>query len=291
MNMNPAVWGMGEIVELLFESGRIGLHYFEKGEWRLKTDRTLVTPADGEIEALLATHFDMPWKGSWMLGEETADENGEEYIRGMMGGKGWVVDPIDGTAPFAHRLAYWGTSIGMMDKGVMTEGAIILPKQGEIFISNGPLVYYADNVDVLNGDPNDVDFCLLKPTPLEYSEGGMVALCQAMTRRGRFLGPNPVQSTCCAVNVLTYLMLGRYMAYYAHLKLWDMAGAWPLLMKTGFEGIRMDGTPLTGEVNARDFDLEPGSPNRWRIRGGAVFAPKGVATRMIPLGEMPDRSR
>ncbi len=288
--MSAAPWSMNAITELLFEAGRIGLHYFEKGEWRLKADRTLVTPADGDIEALLAKQFDRPWEGSWMLGEETADEKGEEYIRGLLDGRGWVVDPIDGTAPFAHRLAYWGTSIGMMEKGVMTEGAVILPKQGEIFISNGPHVYFAENVDV-HGSPADVDFCLLKPRPLEYSEGGMVAVCQAIVRRGRFLGPNPVHSTCCAVNALAYLMLGRYMAYYAQLRLWDMAGVWPLLMKSGFEGIRMDGTPLTAEVNARDYELEPGGARRWAVRGGAVFAPKGVAARMIPLAELPERSR
>ncbi len=288
--MNPAPWSLKTTVELLFEAGRIGLHYFEKGEWRIKADRTLVTPADGDIEAVLARTFDRPWEGSWMLGEETAEEKGEEYIRGMMGGRGWVVDPIDGTAPFAHRLAYWGTSIGLMEKGVLTEGAVILPKQGEIFISNGPHVYYADNVDV-HGNPNSVDFCLLKPLPLEFSEGGMVALCQAVARRGRFLGPNPVHSTGCAVNALAYLMLGRYMAYCASLKLWDMAGVWPLLLKTGFEGVRMDGTPLTAEVNARDYELEAGSPRRWGVRGGAVFAPKGMAARMVPLFEMPERSR
>lgn len=269
--MLPSVWSSRELLPLLLECGRIALHYFPLRQWRLKADRTLVTPADGEIEALLATHFDRPDLGSRMLGEETADQKGEGYIRDLFRGAAWVVDPIDGTAAYAHGLAYWGISVGFMLNGEICQGAVYLPRQGELFISEGDSVWFADNVDAAR-DPAHIELRELKPEPLVLNEGGMIALSQVVAKRGLFSRPNPVQVTGCAVNSLTYLMLGRYAAYVAHIKLWDMAGAWPLLQKTGFSGMFMDGGCLSARVDASGYLLAPGDPRRWCLRDDLIFA-------------------
>jgi myo-inositol-1(or 4)-monophosphatase len=276
--MNPLAWSVTELLELLLECGRIGRHYFEMGEWWLKRDQTLITKADLEIEALIARHCDRPEAGSWMLGEETAEELGEEYIRALLGSRAWLVDPIDGTAPFAHRLAYWGTSIGLMENGRLCEGAVILPQQGELFISNGAEVFYAENVDVQAG-AEAVDLCLLAPTPKPPRDGGMIAISQAIAKRGVCRWPNPVQATGCAVSSLLYLLLGRYLAYAGHVRLWDLAGALPLLLKSGFEAVRFSGAEVSDAVNNDTYVLDPAAPGeqRWALRGGAVFAPRGVA--------------
>lgn len=286
--MNPLSWSVTELLELLLECGRIGLHYFEMGEWWLKHDQTLATKADLEIEALVARHCDRPEAGSWMLGEETAQELGEDYIHALLAKRAWLVDPVDGTAPYAHRLAYWGTSIGLMQEGQLTEGAIILPAQGELFISNGTEVFYAENVDVAAG-VEAVDLCLLAPRPQLLSDGGMVALSQLIAKRGRFLRPNPVQATGCAVSSLLYLLLGRYLAYAGHVRLWDVAGALPLLLKCGFEGVRFSGVPVSARVDNETYVLDPGAPvgRRWALRDGAVFAPRGVARDIIRAVELP----
>ena len=280
--MDPRTWCVTDVLELLLECGRIGLRHFERNEWWLKADQTLATHADVEIERLIAQECNRPEQGSWMLGEETAGEQGEAYLAEMLKGRAWLVDPIDGTAPFTHGLAYWGTSIGLMQNGRLTEGAVILPKQGEIFISNGPNVYYAESVDVFaKADP--ADLCLLSPHPHPLSDGGMVALSQRIAKQGRFTGKNPVQVTGCAVSSLLYLMLGRYLAYVAHVKLWDIAGALPLLLKTGFEGVHFDGRLLTDRVDSTSYVLDPNAPAdlRWQVRDGAVFAPAGVAAQFL----------
>lgn len=279
--MNTATWAVHDILELLLECGRIGLHHFQNSEWWLKPDRTLVTPADGEIEALLAKQFDHPEKGCWMLGEETVADHGEDYLQAMLKGRTWIVDPIDGTAPFAHKLAYWGTSIGLMENGTLLEGAVILPQQGELFISNNGNVYFAENVDVY-GTAEQVDLCLLAPKPRSLNDGSMIALSQVLAKGGRFDRPNPVQVTGCAVNSLVYLMLGRYLAYFGHMKLWDVAGALPMLAKTGFQATHLDGTPMSLKVDNLNYDLDAGSPRRWCVRNGAVFAPAGMAASLLP---------
>ncbi len=278
--MNPTAWRVNDMLELMLECGRIGLHHFENSEWWLKPDQTLVTPADGEIETLLDRQFNHPEQGSWMLGEETVGDHDEAYIQAMLKGRAWVVDPIDGTAPYAHKLAYWGTSIGLMENGVLTEGAIILPQQGEIFISNHGQVFFAEKIDVY-GSVDQVDLCLLAPHPRPLNDGSMIALSQLVAKTGRFQRPNPVQVTGCAVSSLMYLMLGRYLAYFGHLKLWDVAGALPMLLKTGFEARHPDGSPLTATVDNTHYVLEAGAPNRWTVRQGSVFAPKGMAVSLL----------
>ncbi len=277
--MNPTAWCVNDLLELLLECGRVGLRHFAQNEWWLKSDRTLVTAADGEIEALIARHLDFPEKGSWMLGEETSADRGEENVRAVLQRRAWVVDPIDGTAPFAHKLAYWGTSIGLMEKGVLTEGAVILPREGELFISDGPNVYFAENVDVEAG-VGSVDLCLLAPRPLPMSEGGMIALSQVIAKTAHFRRPNPVHVSGCAISSLLYVMLGRYLAYFGHLKLWDLAGALPLLLKSGFEATHFDGQLLTAEVTGAHYVLDAAAPNRWAVRGGACFAPAGIGAQL-----------
>jgi len=279
----PSPWNVAELLELLLECGRIGLHYFANPSWELKADQTLVTPADREIEALLARHFHHPERGRHLLGEETVMEQEEAALQAMLaGGATWVVDPIDGTAPFAHGLAYWGTSIGLMERGVMTQGAVFLPKEGELFISTGDRVLFADRVDP-HLPADTVELRPLQPRPLPFNGGGMVALSQVIAKAGRFTGPNPVHNTCCAINALTYLMLGRYMAYFGHMRLWDLAGSYPLLLKAGFEGTHLDGRPFPPVVDNTHFTLDPGSPKRFAIRDGAVFAPRGMAPDLLPL--------
>ena len=283
--MNCQKWSVTEVLDLLLECGRIGMHYYAKNESWLKKDQTLVTAADGEIEALIGQHTNQPDQGSWMLGEETADDQSEEYLASVLRQRAWIVDPIDGTAPFAHRLAYWGTSLGLIEGGRFLEGAVILPQQGEVFISNGADVFFAENVDVY-ADRTAVDLCLLVPRPLPLTDGGMVAISQKIAKTGRFNRPNPVHATGCAVSSLLYLMLGRYLAYFGHLKLWDLAGALPLLRKTGFEAFHFDGRPLTDVVDETHYVLGRGAPDRWAVRGGALFTARGLGPALLPTVEL-----
>lgn len=110
-------WNLPRVRELLLECGAVALGYFGKTEMNLKDDKTIVTQADRAVEQLLARHFDRPDEGAYMIGEETVEQRDERYIDEAMRGIAWVVDPIDGTAPYAHRMPHWGVSIGYMEGG------------------------------------------------------------------------------------------------------------------------------------------------------------------------------
>lgn len=261
-------WSRHSIPGLLQEAGRIALKHYEAPTKTIKGDLSIVTEADRAIEAMFSTHFDHPEQGHYLLGEETIESKSEAYLGSALNGTAWVVDPIDGTAPYAHHLPFWGISLGLMEKGRLLEGAIYLPLLGEMFLSEGPKVFWARGVD-LDRTPL---FEPLTPVRRPWSDSGLLSLTQGVTKGGSVAAPNPVMANCCAVVPLAYLLLGRYQAYLGTLKLWDFAGGLPLLLKSGFVGKLETGELLTDRVNPDHYLLEAGHPKRWRTKSRIAFA-------------------
>ena len=121
--------------------------------WQLKHDGSLVTKIDPANEAFLREK--LTDGGEFFCGEESLDAKGkadeevrqlQEYVTEAFQGRTWVVDPIDGTAPFAHHLPLWGVSIGYMEGGILRDGAIALPDLGQCFLTKGDNVMLAMNI-------------------------------------------------------------------------------------------------------------------------------------------------
>jgi len=47
----------------------------------------------------------------------------------------WIIDPLDGTTNFVHRLEHYAISIAWMSKGQVKIGGIYLPPSGELFFA------------------------------------------------------------------------------------------------------------------------------------------------------------
>ncbi len=264
-------WNKEAVIGLLVECGRIGLAYYDDPGREFKSDRSLVTAADRAIEERLTEVLHDPPGGSYLIGEETAADLSEQDVDGAFANVAWIVDPIDGTAPYAHHVPTWGISIGMMKEGVLEEGAIFLPATGEVFVSDGDRVYHG-----VSGAHRDWDFSGIGEIEVKVrslDDGGMIALTQSIAKGAPIALPNPVQALCCAVMPLPYLCLGRYLAYVGSLKLWDIAGGLALLLKCGLSAKLLTGEPICERVSGDIYFLEPGHPRRWSTKGPAIFAP------------------
>lgn len=79
-----------------------------------KTDGTEVTPADIEVEELIRSLIAARFPGDGVTGEELRDAPGTT-------GRRWIVDPIDGTSAFAHRLPAFNVRLAIED----TEGSAV----------------------------------------------------------------------------------------------------------------------------------------------------------------------
>jgi inositol-phosphate phosphatase / L-galactose 1-phosphate phosphatase / histidinol-phosphatase len=97
--------------DMLAAAGRV------RPETTVKPDRTFVTTLDAEIELQLRALIEARYPGHGILGEE-GDATGldAECV--------WVLDPIDGTAPFIAGVPVYGTLISLMVGGRPVLGII-----------------------------------------------------------------------------------------------------------------------------------------------------------------------
>ncbi len=264
-------WDRQQITALLEEAGAMAQTVKKDLRFELKSDRSIVTPADKEIEALFSKALENPAGGVYLIGEETVNSKGEAYLDSAMKREAFVVDPIDGTAPFAHQLPNWGISIGRMEKGVLTDGAVFLPECG------GGEIVLSDGAAVLQGTRSGKGWQWreLSPRRGPLNDYGLIAITQELAKRGRVLLPNPVMVLGAAVVPLIGLLQDRFLAYLGSVQLWDIAGVLPLLLRKGFALSVREGCErraVTGTVDEHTYHLAPSSPRRWALRSDLVVA-------------------
>jgi len=75
--------------------------------------------------------------------------------------------------------------------------------------------------------------------------------------------------------------MGRYLAYIGCVRFWDIGGVLPILFKSGFKGMLINGEKLTLRLDERTYNLEKGHPERWRMKDQMILAPDQRTIRHI----------
>jgi histidinol-phosphatase len=110
--------------ELADEAARIGLGYFRGGfEVMTKADLSPVTEADLAIEAMVRERIADAFPSDAILGEEQGGED--------LGGRTWILDPIDSTKNFALRIQIWGTLLALRVDGDLKVAVVSAPALDE----------------------------------------------------------------------------------------------------------------------------------------------------------------
>ena len=103
------------------EAGAILMSSYRKVAAREKGPFDLVTDADIACQRRIAAILNEAFPDHTFLGEEEdARPDPDNPWR-------WIVDPLDGTANFAHGLAPWCVSIALEHAGELVVGAIYIP--------------------------------------------------------------------------------------------------------------------------------------------------------------------
>ena len=273
-------WDPQKILPILSEAGRIALHHYERPVKELKSDLSIVTQADHEIEAYFETQFDQPASGSYVIGEETINNKDETYVRNSLSETCWIVDPIDGTSAYANHIPTWGISIGYAENGHIIHGAVYFPITHEVFITDGEEVRYG--LELQAG--KDLEPREWAPLPEErpgVNEGSVIAVTQGVAKGAGIRVVNPVQALGCAILPLSYLLLNRYIAYLGSLKLWDIAGVLPMLLRKRFTVELVDGSEIDGGISEDFYVLSAGHRNRWKFRKKIICAISAEAARYV----------
>lgn len=114
---------------LVAEAGRIALDYFSRRESlgvTMKGAQDWLTVADGAVEEFLRARLSELFPGDTVIGEEGGGEASDAV---------WILDPIDGTANFAHGDRNWCISIGFLLNREPTIGIVAAPSLDELYVA------------------------------------------------------------------------------------------------------------------------------------------------------------
>lgn len=208
----------------------------EKGPADLVTDADLAS--QNAIEQLLTSRFPQ----YAFLGEESTPE--EQEAAKSSGKPIWIVDPLDGTANFVHRLPSFSVSIALVDDGQPIVGVIYDPLIDTLYAAT------ADGATTKNGKPIQASGCT------DISQAMVCCSFRPGVKRGdaevnQFLNVLELSQSLrrlgsAALN-LCYLAEGCLDSYWANsVKTWDVAAGYLIAKQAGVHFVSTDGA---------DFDL------------------------------------
>ena len=138
----------------------------------IKADASYVTATDKAIEAALREMIAARHPDHGILGEEFESTNVDaEFV--------WVLDPIDGTAPFVAGIPVFGSLIGLAWKGAPYLGVIEHPMTRDRWVG------VADTMARFNGHPIRTRPCASIETALVTGVGIMIKVPSQWHLRGR----------------------------------------------------------------------------------------------------------
>jgi myo-inositol-1(or 4)-monophosphatase len=163
----------------------------------------IVTDADRASEDLIVQAIGKNFPDDDILTEET-----QIALKGSP--RMWVVDPLDGTVNFAHRIPIFTISIALVDEGELAAGVVYDPlrrelfaavRNGGAFLNGNPIrVSVADRLNrsivgtgfpydrAVSPDNNLAEFCSVVPRVQGIRRGGSAALDLAYVSSGRLDG-------------------------------------------------------------------------------------------------------
>ncbi len=194
---------------------------------RLKSDGSIVTRADCEIEALLRTELPKLVPGTTVWGEEQGFQ--EPGPNGL-----WLVDPVDGTSNYRFGSPLWGVSIGLVQDGQVVLGAIALPDLDEIYSAHSGG----------GATCNDVPLPAIRPGPIKneelvsYSDRTLIQYAgHKLPGKMRYAGAFVIEST--------FMLKGHFRGVISHkANLYDVAASICMATELGAEICYFDGSAL-----------------------------------------------
>ena len=195
-----------------------------------KSDGSLITEADLQMQARMQRELHQRWPEVALLGEEMTAEQQQQLMKES--GRGlWVLDPLDGTANFASGIPFFGVSIALLIDGEIAAGVVYDPVRKESFSA------LRGQGSWLNGEP----LRIAGPAPVLKGAMGMVDLKRLPANMiERFAKASPYRSQRSFGSVALdwcWLAAERVQVYlHGGQKLWDYAAGSLVLQEAGGSG-------------------------------------------------------
>ncbi|MBU0757745.1 MAG: inositol monophosphatase [Nanoarchaeota archaeon] len=126
------------IIGLAEEAGKLQLRHFQDHVVSYKSHKDLVTTADIAVEKFIKEKIVSRYPDHSIISEES--DKLEKHSRFT-----WVIDPIDGTANFAHNYPQFCVSIALMEHSEIKFGTVYMPFYEEMFYAEKGKGAYLNN--------------------------------------------------------------------------------------------------------------------------------------------------
>ncbi|MCP4940707.1 MAG: inositol monophosphatase [Planctomycetaceae bacterium] len=210
-----------------------------------KAPKDLVTDADLASQKAIREILLQGFPDYVFVGEEEGEnEPPADVRRGDPSAQPcWVVDPLDGTINYVHRLQSFAVSIGLYANGKMCLGVVYDPVSEELFTAIDGEGAKCNGLPIKASDCSELGDALVACSFPAGVQGGDPEVAKFVTvleqcRSLRRLGS-------CALN-MCYVAAGRLDAYWAtNVSAWDSAAGTVIAREagavlTGYNGDKMD---------------------------------------------------
>jgi len=209
------------------EAGRIALRHFRRAVGEQKSDRSLVSIADREVERFLVREIHERYPEHAIVGEEYG-ESGSGYT-----GFEWAIDPIDGTTSYLAEMPVWAVSVGLLHEGRPVLGVVFAPVIDE---------FYEGSVETgaaLNGKRLSI------PRPAAIDENTPLLVFSNAWKKMRLRFPGKVWCHGSAAVHVAVVAKGTVLGSICEPPLlWDVAAAALILKEAGGETRFLSGRPM-----------------------------------------------
>ena len=182
----------------------------------VKNSTELVTEADRRCQEIIISRIKEDYPDHGLIAEE--GEEGRIFKQAPRGNGAfwWIIDPIDGTNNFAHRMLFFTVSIAVMHEGEPIVGVIFEPATDSMYTAVKGGDAQLDGRRIMASEEAMDKFASVG-LESHFGDGAPKWACEIMTRtRFRNLGTTALQ--------LAYVAKGSMVATIANTpKLWDIA--------------------------------------------------------------------
>uniref|UniRef100_W8BFE4 Inositol-1-monophosphatase n=1 Tax=Ceratitis capitata TaxID=7213 RepID=W8BFE4_CERCA len=191
----------------------------------------LVTKYDKEIEDILVEGLHKAFPESKFIGEEAVAESGK--VPELTDAPTWIIDPIDGTTNFIHRIPHWCISVGLAINKELVAGIVYNPIANEMYSA------WKGHGAYLNGQRIHVRKCTEMNDAVLAYEISLIhaaAVRDKNVKRISKLAANSTGTRCMGSGALTlcYVARGSFDCYHVEdLQAWDIAGGAVILREAG----------------------------------------------------------
>jgi myo-inositol-1(or 4)-monophosphatase len=243
--MSTAAARLDDYLAAAVEAARIGAAELER--WRGKFSvrekgrADLVTEADVASQQLVKDVLLGRFPDHLFIGEEESVGKSPAAVRPPADAPpAWVVDPLDGTANYAHDVPAYCVSIGLWHAGRAVVGVILDPRQNELFSAAAGRGAFLNGAPIrVSGVPDVAGGMLSTGFPADYHKQlrnleawkTLTAHAQSLRRNG---------STALS---MAYVAAGRFDGYWAFDNYpWDVMAGAALIAEAGGALAATDGT-------------------------------------------------